>query len=78
MSLFSGSSFFFNFQEHFLFLFCICVGILASDDPQSHPVIKKGEVPQLVLVGFKQKEDAVRALEALEEVSVAPASRSKV
>ena len=47
------------------------------DIPQTHPVIKKGEVPQLVLVGFKQKEDAIRALNALEEVNVASSSRSR-
>ena len=50
----------------------------SPDNPQTHPVIKRGDVPQLVLVGFKQKENAVRALNELEEVSVALSSRSKV
>jgi len=47
----------------------------SPNNPNTHPVIKKGEVPQLVLVGFKQKEDAVRALNSLEEVNVASSSR---
>ena len=47
----------------------------SPDNPNTHPVIKKGELPQLVLVGFKKKEDAVRALNTLEEVNVAPSSR---
>ena len=47
----------------------------SPDEPDTLPNIKKGEVPQLVLVGFKQKEDAVRALNSLEEVSVASSSR---
>ena len=43
--------------------------------PNNLPVIKRGDLPQLVLVAFKEKEDAVRAL-ALEDVHVAPASRN--
>ena len=45
-------------------------------DPRILPVIKKGESPQLVLVGFKKKEDALCALRGLDEVTVASSSRS--
>ena len=75
-----------DLEETFPILYSCCryLGILdkfqqfcsSPDNLQTHPVIKKGEVPQLVLVGFKQKEDAVRALNSLEEVSVASSSRN--
>ena len=66
-----------------LFWWCRYPGILEKfrqfcsnpSNPSTHPVIKKGEAPQLVLVGFRNKEDAVRALSCLEEVNVASSSR---
>ena len=73
-----------NFGETFVFIILVLVlrypGILEKfrqfcSSPSSLPVIKKGEAPRLVLVGFKKKEDAVRALNCLEEVNVASSSR---
>ena len=72
--------------ETFIFIFVLVlryVGILekfrqfcsSPNNPSTLPVIKKGEAPRLVLVGFKKKEDAVRALNSLEEANVASSSR---
>ena len=44
--------------------------------PDVPPLIKRGEVPHLVLVGYRKKEDALNCLQNVEEVTLAPGSRS--